>query len=124
MPPSDHERERAAELLQRACGEGRLRLEECGAGVGGVWAAESSQEIERATADLAPTPIVGSALTVDSVTTIFSESKRRGRGRLKSPRLWLRTFFGSTELDLREVITSERVIEIAGLCLFGQVTVI
>jgi hypothetical protein len=124
MPPSDQERERAAEILQRACGDGRLTLEQFSTRVGAVWAAETSGEIERATADLAPTPIVGSALTVDSVTTIFSESKRRGRWRLKSPRLWLRTFFGSTELDLREVITSERVIEIAGLCLFGQVTVI
>jgi hypothetical protein len=124
VPPSDNERERAAELLQHACGDGRLTLEEFSARVGAVWAAASSQEIERATADLAPTPIVGSAQTVDSVTTIFSESKRRGRWRLKSSRLWLRTFFGSTELDLRAVVTSQSVIEIAGLCLFGQVTVI
>jgi hypothetical protein len=123
-PPSDQERERAAEILQGACGDGRLTLEQFSTRVGAVWAAETSSEIERATADLAPTPIVGSALTVDSVTTIFSESKRRGRWRLKSSRLWLRTFFGSTELDLRAVITSERTIEIAGLCLFGQVTVI
>jgi len=124
VPPSDQERERAAEILQQACGDGRLTLEQFSARVGAVWGAETSSEIERATADLAPAPIVGSALTVDSVTTIFSESKRRGRWRLKSSRLWLRTFFGSTELDLREVITSERTIEIAGLCLFGQVTVI
>jgi hypothetical protein len=59
MPPSDHERERAAELLQRACGDGRLTLEEFSARVGAVWAAGSTQEIERATAGLAPTPIVG-----------------------------------------------------------------
>ncbi|MFF5297674.1 DUF1707 SHOCT-like domain-containing protein [Paractinoplanes globisporus] len=124
LPPSDHERERAAEILQQACGEGRLTLEQFSARVGAVWAAETTQEIERATADLAPTPIVGSAQTVDSVLTIFSESKRRGRWRLRSPRVWLRTFFGSTELDLREVITSQSTIEIAGLCLFGQVTVI
>jgi hypothetical protein len=124
MPPSDQERERAAEILQRACGDGRLTLEQFSVRVGAVWAAETPAEIERATADVAPTPIVGSALTVDSVTTIFSESKRRGRWRLKSSRLWLRTFFGSAGLDLRVVITSERTIEIAGLCLFGQVTVI
>jgi hypothetical protein len=124
MPPSDHERERAAEILQQACGDGRLTLEEFSVRVGAVWAAESDQELVRATADLAPTPIVGSAQTVDSVTTIFSESKRRGRWRLRSPRVWLRTFFGQTELDLREVVTSQRTIEIAGLCMFGQVTVI
>ncbi|WP_433300315.1 DUF1707 SHOCT-like domain-containing protein [Actinoplanes sp. CA-030573] len=124
MPPSDHERDRAAEILQRACGEGRLTLEQYSARVGAVYAAESAQEIERATADLAPAPIVGSAQTVDSVTTVFSETKRRGRWRLRSPRLWLRCFFGKTDLDLREMITDQGVIEIAGLCLFGQVNVI
>lgn len=124
MPPSDHERERAAEILQRACGEGRLTLEEFSVRVGSVWAAETSQEIERATAGLAAAPVVGSSMTFDSVTTIFSETKRRGRWRLRSPRVWLRTFFGQTTLDLREVITSQSTIEIGGLCLFGQVTII
>jgi hypothetical protein len=124
MPPSDHERERAAELLQRACGDGRLTLEEFSARVGAVWAAESSQELERATADLAPTPIVGSAQTVDSVLTVFSENKRRGRWRLREGRVWSRTLFGSTELDLREVLTGQGVIEIGGLCAFGELKVI
>ncbi|WP_203816778.1 DUF1707 SHOCT-like domain-containing protein [Paractinoplanes ferrugineus] len=124
LPPSDDERERAAELLQRACGDGRLTLEEFSVRVGAVWAANSGQELELATSGLAITPIVGSAQTIDSVTTIFSESKRRGRWRLRSSRLWLRTFFGQTTLDLREVLTSEPTIEIGGLCLFGQVTVI
>jgi hypothetical protein len=124
MPPSDHERERAAEVLQRACGEGRLTLEQFSARVGAVYAAESAQEIERATADLAPAPVVGSAQIVDSITTVFSQSKRRGRWRLRSSRLWLRCFFGLTEIDLREVITDQGALEIAGLCLFGQVNVI
>ncbi|MFD0518606.1 DUF1707 SHOCT-like domain-containing protein [Paractinoplanes durhamensis] len=124
LPPSDNERERAAELLQRACGDGRLTLEEFSVRVGAVWAAETGQELEKATAGMAVTPIVGSAQSIDSVTTIFSESKRRGRWRLRSSRLWLRTFFGATELDLREVLTSERTIEIGGLCLFGQITII
>ena len=87
MPPSDNERESAAEVLQRACGEGRLTLEEFSVRVGAVYAAESSQEIVQATAGMAVAPIVGSARTVDSVTAIFSESKRKGRWRLRSGRL-------------------------------------
>jgi hypothetical protein len=124
MPPSDNDRERAAEVLQRACGDGRLTLEEFSVRVGSVWSAETGEELARATADLASAPVVGSAQTVDSILTVFSESKRHGRWRLRTPRLWLRTFFGSTELDLREMITDQRVIEIGGVCAFGQVKVI
>jgi hypothetical protein len=124
VPPSDNERERAAEVLQRACGEGRLTLEEFSVRVGAVWAAETSQEIVQATVGLAPAPIVGSARTVDSVTAVFSESKRKGRWRLRSGRLWLRSIFGNVELDLREVLTADETIEISGLCLFGAVKVI
>jgi hypothetical protein len=123
LPPSDHERERAAELLQRACGEGRLTLEEFSARVGVVWAAETGEELARATAGLAA-PVVGSAQTVDSILTVFSENKRQGRWRLRARRLWLRTFFGSTELDLREVLTDQSVIEIGGICAFGELKVI
>jgi len=124
VPPSDDDRERAAELLQRACGDGRLTLEEFGVRVGAVWAAESHDELVRATGGLAATPIVGSSVTVDRVTTVFSENKRRGRWRLRSPRVWIRTAFGSTELDLREVLTDQEVIEIAGRCWFGELKVI
>ena len=124
VPPSDLERERAAELLQRACGEGRLTLEQFSVRVGAVWAAENAAELALATDGLRQTPIVGSARTVDKVITIFSENKRRGRWRLRSPRLTVRTLFGSTELDLREVLTDQDVIEIAGSCTFGELKII
>jgi hypothetical protein len=68
-PPSDLERERAAELLQKACGDGRLTLEEFSARVGAVWAAEDDSALEQATAGLAATHIVGSARSVDKVVT-------------------------------------------------------
>ncbi len=124
VPPSEPERERAAELLQRACGDGKLTLEEFSARVGAVWAAETPDDLERATGGLAPTPIVGSTRTVDKVVTVFSENKRRGRWRLRTPRLTVRTLFGSTELDLREVLTDQDVIEIAGSCAFGELKII
>jgi hypothetical protein len=124
MPVSDGDREHAAELLQRACGDGRLTLEEFSVRVGGVWAADTPAELARATADLIPEPVVGSAQTVHRVVTIFSESKRRGRWRLLSHALRTLTVFGSCKLDLREVLTSSDVIEITGTSVFSEVTVI
>lgn len=123
VPPTDLEREHAAELLQRACGDGRLTLEEFGVRVGAVWAATTSADLVRATADLAPTPLVGSTRTVDNIVTVFSESKRRGGWRLRSGRLRTSTVFGATKLDLRDALTDQSVIEIHGFCLFGQLRV-
>jgi hypothetical protein len=124
VPLSDHERERAAALLQRSCGEGRLTLEEFSVRVGAVWSAETGDELARATAGLTAEPVVGSTETVDSILTLFSESKRQGRWRLRGGRLWSRTYFGVTELDLRAVLTDDSVIEIGGVCAFGQLKVI
>jgi hypothetical protein len=124
MPVSDGDREQAAALLQRACGDGRLTLEEFSARVGAVWAAENHDELVTATSGLVTTPIVGSAQSVDEVTTVFSSTVKRGRWRLRSPILRTRTVFGSVELDLREALTDQRVIEIAGSCVFGELTVI
>jgi hypothetical protein len=124
VPPSDHDRERAAEVLQRACGDGRLTLEQFSVRVGSVWAAETHDELVQATAGLAAAPIVGSAQTVDRVITVFSENKRRGRWRLRSPHLKVHTLFGATVLDLREVLTDQSVIEIGGSCTFGELKII
>jgi hypothetical protein len=123
-PPSDLERERAAELLQKACGDGRLTLEEFSARVGAVWAAEDDSALEQATTGLAATPIVGSAQSVDRVVTVFSDNKRRGRWKLRTGKLKLRNIFGSTEIDLRAVLTDQPVIEISGSCIFGELKVI
>jgi hypothetical protein len=123
-PPSDLEREQVAEVLQRACGDGRLTLEEFSARVGAVWAAEDEQGLQQAMAGLAATPIVGSARSVERVVTVFSENKRHGRWKLRSGRLKVRNVFGSTELDLREVLTDQSVIEITGVSVFGELKVI
>jgi hypothetical protein len=124
VPPSDDDRERTAELLQRACGDGRLTLAEYSVRVGAVWAAETHDDLVRAANDVAPAPIVGSSATVDRVITVFSENKRRGRWRLRSPKLGVRTVFGAIELDLREVLTDQSVIEISGGCYFSNLKVI
>lgn len=123
-PPSDADRERVAELLQRACGDGRITLEEFSVRVGAVWAADDEQALTRATEGLAPTPVVGSSRTVEQVVTVFSQRKRRGRWRLRSGRLGTYTVFGATRLDLRDLATGEDVIEITGCCVFGELKII
>jgi hypothetical protein len=123
-PISDGDRERVAELLQTACGEGRLTLEEFSVRVGAVWAAEDEASLARTYEGLAPTPVVGSARTVDQVVTVFSSSRRRGRWRLRDRVLRTFTVFGSTELDLRHVLSGEDVIEISGVCVFGELKVV
>jgi hypothetical protein len=123
VPIGDPDRERAADLLQRACGEGRLTLEEFSVRVGAVWAADSAAELEKATDGLAPAPLVGTGQVIEKITCVFGENKRVGRWRL--PRaLRVLTVFGETELDLREVQTDVDVVEITGRCVFGSVKVI
>jgi hypothetical protein len=123
QPISDPDRERAAEVLQRACGEGRLTLEEFTVRVGAVWAADTSQELEKATAGLAVAPMVGVGPPVEKIVAVFSENKRRGRWRLGN-RLRTVTVFGSTLIDLRELETSAEVLEIDGRCVFSELKVI
>jgi Domain of unknown function (DUF1707)/Cell wall-active antibiotics response 4TMS YvqF len=120
---SDDDRERTAELLQKACGDGRLTLEEFSVRVGAAWAAETSTELALATAALAPA-VVGTAQPVDRIVTVFSESKRKGRWRLRGQALRTATAFGTLELDLREVLTDADVIEVTGTCWFGEVKII
>jgi hypothetical protein len=123
VPIGDPDRERAADLLQRACGEGRLTLEEFSVRVGAVWAADSAAELEKATSGLAPAPPVGTGQVIEKITCVFGENKRLGRWRL--PRaLRVVTVFGETELDLREAQTDAEVVEIKGRCVFGSVKVI
>ena len=123
-PISDGDRERVAELLQRACGDGRLTLEEFSVRVGAVWAAEDEAGLARATEGLPTTPVVGSSRTVEKLITVFSQTRRRGRWRLRGNRLGTYTVFGQAELDLRHIATGEDVIEISGSCVFGQLQVI
>jgi hypothetical protein len=122
-PVSDDDRERTALVLQKACGDGRLTLEEFTVRVGAVWAADSSAELTRATSGVAVAPVVGATQTVEKVVTIFSESKRRGRWRLPHALRTL-TLFGSCELDLRDVMSNADVLEISGRCIFGEIKVI
>jgi hypothetical protein len=125
---TDADRQRAAEVLERACGDGRLTLEEFSVRVGAVWAAQDSAELAVTTADLMVAPPVGMGAEVESITNVFSSSQRHGRWRL-SPRLRLINVFGETKLDLRDAVLNAEamagdVVEISGRNVFGSVEII
>jgi hypothetical protein len=126
---TDIQREQAADVLHRACGEGRLTLEEFSARVGAAWAADTSTELETATAGLAAPLTVGSSGQVEEkITNVFGECKRRGRWRLRGG-LRLTNVFGASEIDLREVAVGPEVMDahtitISGRNVFGEVKVI
>jgi hypothetical protein len=121
---TDADRERAAELLQRACGEGRLTLDEFSVRAGAVWAAESQAELSQVTAGLAEPPPVGSSQPVLEMSAVFGEHKQRGKWRL--PRMMrVRAVFGSISLDLRQATigadsVDDGVVDIHARVLFGE----
>lgn len=125
---ADTDRERAAELLQQACGEGRLTLDEFSARVGAVWAAEDQQALAEATGGLAAPPPVGTSQPVSVVSATFGEHKQKGRWRL--PRaLAVRVLFGAAKLDLREAMVgpdavADGAVDIQVKVRFGEVKIL
>ncbi|MGA8114719.1 MAG: DUF1707 domain-containing protein [Actinocatenispora sp.] len=124
---TDADREHAVELLQRACGEGRMTLEEFSVRAGAAWAADTTAELAEVTHDLAAPPLVGTTQPVTEISAIFSEHKQTGRWRLPR-RLSVRAVFGSTKLDLREATigadaVADGVVDIDVKVRFGEVKV-
>lgn len=124
---SDQDRERAAELLQRACGEGRLTLEEFSDRVGTVWAARDSAELDQATAGLTP-PLVGTPASARTLINILGDERRVGRWRLPR-RLRIFSLIGDWKLDLRGALVDENavvdgLVEITHYTVLGDIRVI
>ena len=125
---TDRDREHAAEQLQRACGEGRLTLEEFSERVGAVWAAETAGELAAATSGIAQ-PLVGTTATSSGThVALLGDQKRVGRWRLPR-RLRLIGLMGDWELDLRGALLdaeafTDGVIDIRYFSLMGDLEVI
>jgi hypothetical protein len=121
---TDADREQAVELLQRACGEGRMTLEEFSARAGAAWGADTQQELAEITEGLAAPPPVGTSQPVTVMSAVFGEHKQYGRWRL--PRaLTVRSIFGSAKLDLREATigadaVADGVVDIRVRVIFGE----
>lgn len=108
-PLTDSDREAAVELLQGACGEGRLTLEEFSVRAGAAWAADTSEQLAEVTAGLAAPPPVGTSQPVNEVSAVFGEHKQYGRWRV-SRTTSVRAVFGATKLDLREATMDADVV--------------
>lgn len=128
MPITDEEREHAVDRLQRACGEGRMDLEEFSARAGAVWAAETREELDELMADIAPPPPVGSSQPVPVVSAVMSEHKQKGRWRL--PRyVKVRAVFGSALLDLRQATIAPETMDAGAVdidvtCVCGEAKIV
>jgi hypothetical protein len=125
---TDRDRERAADLLQRACGDGRLTLEEFSERVAAVWAAQDSTALDQATAGITPPAAGPGARTSQTMVNILGDEKRVGRWRLPG-RLRIYSVLGDWTLDLRGALVNEDavaagVVEITLVSLIGDLRVV
>lgn len=116
---SDAERNRVADLLHRAVGEGRLTLTEFEDRVGAVWAARTYAELESVTADL-PTPAVPQTLDLRSRS---SPLKRTGRWVVPS-KVSVEARASGVKLDLTEAVITSPTVEVSLAVKSSSVTVV
>lgn len=110
---SDIERERAAERLRHASGDGRLTVDELGDRVQLAYEAQTRGELERLVRDVEESPATvarpaGSGLSVRPgeggarwVVSIMSGAKRSGRWRV-SPQCTVLNVMGGSDIDLND----------------------
>ncbi|GAA3493586.1 DUF1707 domain-containing protein [Streptomyces prasinosporus] len=134
---SDADRDRVADLLRDALGEGRLTAEEHAERVEGVLAAKTVGELEAFVRDLpaahrrpaahasAPDRPTAGAIPVypdDNVVAVFSVAARKGRWRT-GRRIHAYAVFGSVEIDLSEALFDHQQVVIKAVAVFGSVEV-
>jgi len=127
---SDSERERAAERLRTAGGEGRLSVDELGERVQLAYEAQTRGELERLVRDVEESPTTvarpaGSGLSVRQgdggarwVVAIMGGAARSGRWRV-SPRCTVLNVMGGAEIDLNDAELAADDVQITILSLMG-----
>jgi hypothetical protein len=143
---SDDDRERVAEVLRQAAGDGRLTLAELQDRLEALYAAKTYGELEPVVADLpsvrlprpsasAPSPVrtAGEAAAVPDrvggvpvsrvAKAVFGEVTRRGQWVVPSD-YRVKAVFGGVELDLREARLESQEITIEIKAIFGGVEVV
>jgi Domain of unknown function (DUF1707) len=124
---AEADKERAAAVLERACGDGRLSLDEFGERVGAVWAAESVDDLDRATAGV-PAPAPGAPVE-RRVVAVFGVQRRAGHWRVPR-RLTVVAVAGRARIDLRDAVLDGEhardgaVLEIDVLAVLGSVRIV
>ncbi|MFI5945215.1 DUF1707 SHOCT-like domain-containing protein [Streptomyces uncialis] len=138
---SDADRDRIADILRDALGEGRITSDEHAERVEGVYRAKTVTELEPYVRDLPspdgaghphvrpahPAPNRPDSGAVppapdENLVAVFSSSVRRGRWRV-SRRTHAYAVFGSVEIDLSEAVFEHRQVVVKAFCLFGNVEI-
>jgi hypothetical protein len=135
---SDHDRDRVAEVLRQAAGDGRLTLEELEERLSAVYSAKTYGDLEPITRDLpigatpAAAPAVPSAADPERFGGRSTSSVGVGilggfsrKGSWVAPREFIAVaFWGGGEIDLREARFAEREVTIRAFAVMGGVNVI
>jgi DUF1707 SHOCT-like domain/Cell wall-active antibiotics response LiaF, C-terminal len=135
---SDADREKVAELLREAAGEGRLEIHELEERLERAYAAKTYGDLEPVTQDLPASgsvgqdPVqphrgaqwtrVGGTPTGSTAIAIFAGSDRRGAW-VVPPQFSAFAMFGGVNLDLREAQLTEREVTITAVAIMGGVDI-
>jgi hypothetical protein len=121
---SDADRERTAELLRSAAGDGRLDADELEQRLAEAFRARTVVALQTLTADLQPASVPGPEVTAaagpsrSSIVSIMGGAERKGRWRV-AQRLNVLNIMGGSELDLTAAELSGPMTEIRVLCIMG-----
>jgi Domain of unknown function (DUF1707)/Cell wall-active antibiotics response 4TMS YvqF len=123
---SDADRERTAETLRRAAGEGRLSLDELDERLNAAYAARTRAELEPLVADVVEAghetarrlPVRRGEGGTSWVVAIMSGSERKGRWRLAA-RVTSVNVMGGIDLDLNDAELSDERTELRVYSLMG-----
>jgi len=119
MRAGDPDRERVAEILREAAGEGRLDLDELEERLERTYRAKTFRELDAVVADLPtelPLPVPAGAtspapLEELTLTAMMSDVERTGDWQVP-PRIVVSPKMGNVKLDFRQARPSSRVVEI------------
>ncbi|MGN0063276.1 MAG: DUF1707 domain-containing protein [Nocardioides sp.] len=134
MRISDADREKVADVLRTAAGEGRLDFDELDDRLEATYKARTYAELVPITVDLPahadsglpsvrPTPRVPTTVTHDNSWAVMSETKRQGAWVVPA-RHTAFSLMGSVVLDLREATFSATETEIVANSIMGEVQII
>jgi hypothetical protein len=120
---SDADRERVANRLRAAFGEGRLSSEEFDERLTNVLAARTFGEVQPLIADLPGGPVSVSAPEHAELRATATPLKRGGAW-VVARQLTVRTMAGPVKLDFTDALIGHRVVEIELSVSFGQTTLV
>ncbi|MGH2448632.1 MAG: DUF1707 SHOCT-like domain-containing protein [Chloroflexota bacterium] len=121
---SDADRADTRRVLQDACVDGRINLEELSDRIAQVEVARTHGELQVLVQDLPPAPAVVPVLpTVPAVTAIMGSAERTGPWRLDE-HCRVRAIMGSAKLDLRGAAMAAPVCTIDAYILMGSLEIV